>query len=51
MMCEHCPRCMEISPCMDAVAYGQDDSGRYDVCTNVFERPMICHHCFPDVEM
>ena len=50
-MCEHCPRCNTIQPCNDAIEDGKDDAGRYDVCLDVWERPMICHYCFPDVEM
>jgi hypothetical protein len=42
---------MEVSPCGDAYEDGMDDSGEFSLCTNAYERPMICRHCFPDVEM
>ena len=50
-MCTHCPRCMNLHPCSDAIEDGRDDGGFYDHCIDVFEHPWICQHCFPDVEM
>jgi hypothetical protein len=50
-MCTHCPRCMTLHPCNDAIEDGHDEAGRYEHCIDVFEHPWICQHCFPDVEM
>lgn len=49
IMCSHCPRCNSISGCHEATY--DEEGGRLEVCNDVWERPLICDYCWPDVEM